>query len=364
MESHKRTLYIKEVDRFHFDEKRKDCFGQTWSNEKDLITERLNKYFNIEYSNNPDLVIASLPIGNLKGTDYDKYRDKILVHIIGESIYPDFNTYDYAISSYHTLTLKDRYLYIPYSILCCDLTRRSYDLMRQKHVLNDEQKLVQRSFCSFVVSNGYYACPEREHFFYLLSEYKKVDSGGAFLNNIGSRVTDKLQFDGEHKFSIVFENRKDSFISEKIDMAFAAKTIPIYWGNREVTDLYNSKAFINCHDYNSFEEVIEIIKKIDNDDELYLKMLKEPALLIDRPKEYYIEKLDEFVIGIVEHGRIYRCNYGWSKRMQDVRVMGMRCIYFKRWIKDISIKTMRMVLYPIRKTNFILKIKDKVYRKW
>ena len=39
---------------------------------------------------------------------------------------------------------------------------------------------------------------------------------------------------------------------------------------------FNEKAFINCHNYENFDEVIEVIKRIDQDEKLYEKYLREP----------------------------------------------------------------------------------------
>lgn len=176
----KKVVYIKEVDRIYFSANNKDCFGQSWDNEEVLLLERLKMLYEVRYSDDPDIVLAYVPNEQVRGYDYGKYRDKILLHWIAESIYPDFNAYDYIISAWHNIQIPNRYLYIPYSVLCCNLTRESYDLMRIKHKIKDEYELLDRDFCSFTVSNGYFAGKEREEFFKLLSLYKKVDSGGAF----------------------------------------------------------------------------------------------------------------------------------------------------------------------------------------
>lgn len=357
----KKKIYVKEVDR-SFNPKAKTCFGES-AMEKSLVMKRLGHLYDVQYSDDPDIVIAYMPGARETGIEYDKYRDKILLQFVTESAYPDFSVFDYAVSPHHRLQLKQRFLYLPTSLVSCGTTRKSYDLMRVKHMITDEQKMVNRNFCSFTVSNGYDAAWEREQFFHMLSAYKKIDSGGAFLNNIGYKVPNKLEFDRKHKFSIAFENMKDSFISEKLDMAFAGQTVPIYWGNEDITDVYNPKAFVNCYDYDSFEQVIEKIKEIDQDDELYLSMLKQPALLEDRSQEYYIKKLDQFLVDIVENGRSYRCDYSWSKIMQDVRADGMKKLYHRRFLRNTILNSGRILLYPVRKARPILKIKDKLYRR-
>ena len=65
--------------------------------------------------------------------------------------------------------------------------------------------MAKRKFCAFVVSNSN-ANGIRRDFFETLSEYKKVDSGGRYLNNVGGAVKDKIEFCSQHKFTIAFEN--------------------------------------------------------------------------------------------------------------------------------------------------------------
>jgi hypothetical protein len=50
--------------------------------------------------------------------------------------------------------------------------------------------------------------------------------------------------------------------------ALITDTIPIYWGNPLASLDFNPKAFINCHDYKSFDEVIELVKEIDSNETL------------------------------------------------------------------------------------------------
>jgi hypothetical protein len=156
--------------------------------------------------------------------------------------------------------------------------------MEFKHELDkysDEElsALINRDFCSFVVSNSN-GVKDRENMFFELSKYKPVNSGGRYLNNIGKPVDDKLDFEQKHKFSICFENcSHPGYTTEKLVEAFAARTVPIYWGDPEVTKVFNPKAFVNVMDFLSLEAAIERIKQIDADDQLYMQILREPALI-------------------------------------------------------------------------------------
>ena len=123
----------------------------------------------------------------------------------------------------------------------------------------------------------------RIEFFNLLSHYKKVDSGGRYLNNINANIEDgtepKLAWMRKYKFSICFENSSyPGYTTEKLMHALISDTIPIYWGNPDAHLDFNQNAFINCHKYKSWDEVIELVREIDNDEKLYQEYLSQPRL--------------------------------------------------------------------------------------
>ena len=66
----------------------------------------------------------------------------------------------------------------------------------------------------------------------------------------------------------------NGYVSEKISAPLYAGAIPIYWGAPDVKDYINPECFINVNDFDSFEDCIEYVKKVDNDDELYPKIYK------------------------------------------------------------------------------------------
>lgn len=256
----------------------------------------LSQKYEVEISNSPDIIFYSV-----FGKENFKY-DCIKIAYIAENLVPDFNNTDYAIS-FHEIKFGKRYLRLPFYILF--QYRKYFKLALEIHKQECKEK---KKFCNFIYSNGN-ADKKREEFYKLLSQYKKVDSGGRYLNNIGGPVEDKFSFQQQYKFSIAFENSSDiGYTTEKLIEAKAAGTIPIYWGNPEIAKEFNTKSFINCHDYNNFEEVVEEIKKIDNDNELYFKYLKEPFCFDNNILEEYDKKLEEFLYNIVENNKKMRNN--------------------------------------------------------
>ncbi len=71
------------------------------------------------------------------------------------------------------------------------------------------------------LQNRFNSTKVRNNFFLKISKYKKVDSGGLALNNIGYIVKNKLEFIKDYKFTIAFENSSYSgYTTEKITDAF------------------------------------------------------------------------------------------------------------------------------------------------
>lgn len=237
-------------------------FWDVFDPNDNFITDALKKNFEVEISDNPDFVFCSI-----FGRKHLKY-DCAKIYYTGENIIPDFNLVDYALG-FQDISFYDRYLRLPHYVLY----PRACELAAKKTVGSDEEFL-NRKFCNYVVSNAV-SCPERGEIIDKLNAYKPLDSGGRYHNNVGGPVKDKIDFAAGYKFSIAIENScARGYTTEKIMEAFASKTVPIYWGNPDIAKEFNPKSFINGHDFDSFDELVEYVKKVDEDDELYLSMAR------------------------------------------------------------------------------------------
>lgn len=223
----------------------------------------MRKRYDVVLSDDPDYLFYSG-----FGTDHLKY-DCIRVFYTGECMTPDFNECDYAIG-FDRLVFGDRYVRIPlYSLF--QYGPEYKNLLHRRQYTREDIK--DRGFCSFVVSNCF-AKEERALFFEMLNKYKTVASGGRYKNNIGGAIKDKKLFLSNYKFNIAFENCSyDGYVTEKIMEAFSAGVVPIYYGDPRVVEDFNPNAFINANDFTDFDTMIERIKEIDNNDDLYLRML-------------------------------------------------------------------------------------------
>lgn len=247
----------------------------------------LSQKFTVIISDKPDLLFYSVYT-----TEHLNYKDCTKILYTGENQRPNFRLCDFAFSFDYSEDIKNYRL--PLYALWGDLTQLVDRQIDARATLNSKKK-----FCCFIVSNG--GCEVRNNFFHELSKYKHVDSGGRFLNNIGGPVENKSEFIKEYKFVISFENESyPGYTTEKVYEPLADHCIPIYWGNPLVGQDFNTKSFINCHDFSSFSDVIDKIKEVDNNDDLYMQYLKQPVLInneLDKllSKENVLRRLEDIV---------------------------------------------------------------------
>lgn len=254
------------------------------------FTNILKEEFDVEISNTPDYLFYSI-----FGDQHRYINNCVKIQYLGENIAPAMDYANYAMSFDY---LEDSRNYrLPHYLLYPGY----YELTNPKIITED---LSKRKFCNFVVSNG--NCKERNDFFFKLSKYKKVDSGGRFMNNVGYVVEDKRKFQSEYKFSISFENNAyrpgyEWYITEKAFEAMCVNSIPIYRGGNKINEDFNSKSFINYHDFKSEDDMIEYIIYLDKNDDKYIEVLKEPWFINNQvPDNNKIENIKNFLYGIFE----------------------------------------------------------------
>lgn len=260
---------------------------------QELVQKSMGNDCTIVKSENPDYVWCD-PETLKEAINYDCVR----VWITAENIRPDFNLIDYAIG-FDDLHFGDRYLQYPFYIYGRERALRD---ALHKHEKIDPISVIGRPFCGWVVSNGKWAEKIRDQIFYKCSEYKTVGSGGQHLNNMpdGKTVPNEIEFYARYKFTLALENsRMPGYTTEKIINAFAAQTVPIYWGDPLVAEVFNPKAFINANEFESLDALLEEVKRIDRDDDAYLAMLRQPAVLPDSPVYRYMQ--ESYLGGYLRH---------------------------------------------------------------
>lgn len=178
-------------------------------------------------------------------------------------------------------------------------------------VPRDGQEILnmKKHFCG-VVQNS--VIPQRIELFEKLMKYKFVRASGNWITNVppnevawrtgridGDDYKGKVLFLRDCKFSMQMQTVLLEFTQEKMLHGFASNSIPIFWGNiRILEDGFNPESFINLHDFSSFDEAVQKIIEIDNDDEQYKRMVSAPYFVNNKLPEYYDP---DYLIAFVEN---------------------------------------------------------------
>ena len=246
----------------------------------------------------PEILFYSyLGLLDVRKKTFHRYKC-IRIFYTGENIRPDFDECDFALTFDHSS--DPRNLRLPLYVLYNDYPQLI------NRVIPDDLLKQKTKFCCFVVSNPNNVV--RNHFYHLLSQYKAVDSGGRFLNNIGGPVVDKIEFMKAYKFVISFENESyPGYVTEKVYEPKLVDALPIYWGDPLISKEFNSQSFINCHEFDSMESVVERVKELDQNDELYMTYTKAPFFIDNTPNEFVDkERVLGFLQNIVENRQSFK----------------------------------------------------------
>jgi GR25 family glycosyltransferase involved in LPS biosynthesis len=164
---------------------------------------------------------------------------------------------------------------------------------------NVEQLQKKDKFCAFVVSNPTNSV--RNEAFHWLSQYKQVDSAGRLFNNVGDAIftntagggggeLKKMEFLQSYKFCLTYENsRGDGYVTEKCLAAKAAGCVPIYWGARDVAQDFAEGSFLDANSFMSPNELIEAVKRLDENPDEWLKMASTPCISLDKERKRLAE---------------------------------------------------------------------------
>ena len=237
----------------------------------DFIRATLPRRFAISLdSSSPDVLFYSV-----YGMDFRKYRCR-RIFFSSENRKPDFSECDFA------LTFDPdgkRNLRLPHYVAT------SGDDLPKLCAVRDGARLAanKTKFCNFIYSN--FRSPERNLFFRILHVRKPVNAAGELYNNTPAPSPHfsanwreaKIECMRNYKFSIAFENESwPGYATEKIADAFLAGSVPIYYGDPKIAADFNPEAFVNCHDYHCWEDVVARVLQIDADDSLLARCLSAP----------------------------------------------------------------------------------------
>lgn len=222
------------------------------------------------------------------GDSHLQYRDAVRIYFTGENIRPSFDLCHFALTfdrihdeRHHRLPLYVIEYFSRWKEYGCVDSWEAWNRPKPpaREILSQKKK-----FCNFVVSNPH--CEIRNRFFELLNQYKKVDSAGSFQNNMNGWSLPKeeniffkakLDFIRDYKFTIAFENSAyPGYLTEKIMDPMLVHSLPIYWGDPTVHLDFNPKSFINSAAFQTLEDLVQWVIRVDQYDELYLKYMEQP----------------------------------------------------------------------------------------
>jgi hypothetical protein len=128
-------------------------------------------------------------------------------------------------------------------------------------------------------------------------EYKTVDCYGTLFKNTSNNLIETTTWYNPHimdiirdyKFMICMENTQcDNYWTEKLINGYIGNTIPIYWGDPNICDIFNEKSFININKL-GIEKGIETIKNLDSNDMMYNDIHNEVPITNNKYETYYNE---------------------------------------------------------------------------
>ena len=262
-------------------------FPASFSKTDNYFMRVLGKHFTINLCDKPDFIIYS-NYGHIH-----RLHNCVKIYYTEECWSPNFSKCDYALS--FDYTDNERHYRLPNYVGMTEPSSLSKHAEDAHKILREKTK-----FCAFMVGYADSSVKKRTDFFYKLSKYKKVDSAGRGLNNIGGPNPwgndKKIELLKSYKFHICFENNaKLGYTSEKLVNAMQAQTIPLYWGDPLVNKNFNPDSFLNLADFKSEEELIEKVIELDTDHGKYIDMMSKPWIAAGQSNPLLEEdKLVEF----------------------------------------------------------------------
>jgi GR25 family glycosyltransferase involved in LPS biosynthesis len=236
----------------------------------DILLDKFKYYKLVDYINNTDIIICT-EFDNLILNDQSI---NIFINGENENNRPCNNYTDIAILSNKIMNYSYN-IYFPQ--LFTSLWERRTDYT---NILNNSRE----KFCAYMYS---YDLEYRVELYNFISKYKIVDALGKSCSNIinddRKLYNENLTYNdsavkkySNYKFVLALENGiSDGYITEKIINPIIANSIPIYAGPKDAFDIINKKRVIYIYDFEDYDQLLNYIIEVDNNDELYNSIVSE-----------------------------------------------------------------------------------------
>jgi len=201
------------------------------------------------------------------------------VFITGENVEPDMEQCDFAIT-FSVLTDHPNHMRLPLWVY--DLRRVGIaptDLTKRQGTDWERIAAEKTAFCNFIYSHD---VAFRNAAFATLRRHRDIDAVGRCMNNmrgftVPNGAKGKLEFIRRYKFTLAVENAVwPGYTTEKLVEPMVAHSIPIYIGDPNAAVDFNPASFIDFSKFRSIAALIDYVRQIDNDRDLYLRTLAQP----------------------------------------------------------------------------------------
>jgi len=249
------------------------------------------KYRVVIDSNEPDIVFGSY--GFSQNLEIDRYAEKkcLKVYYTGESDGPRHFPYDLNITQRRGVTdsnhirmplwaffcswfdenplvhHRDPSYLVP--IKCLEKSRLDLEAIRDS----------KQKFCNFLYAD---LTSERDKWYQALDSLSYVEAAGSARNNVNAKLAGrgdqvyKLAYLSDFLFTLAIENCEiDGYVTEKMIHPMAACSIPIYWGDPNVSLDFNTHAVIDARSL-GVEGTIEEVRHLCSSKQAWIEKMSVP----------------------------------------------------------------------------------------
>ncbi len=287
----------------------------------------LSKKYNVVIdSKNPDLVFYTNQFYRENELDYytndivkgiHEYDDSVKKIFLSGEARPDFNSHLNKGNNYYCLGYEhinhERYLRFPTLVLDAFVLHNEGGMFDTEFGwLTDTRNFDEiiknkKHFCSIVQASHN---PDREILFDKIMEKHWIKSSGPWRATIkdeeglnphkyhnysnpdymgkidGLTYRDKINFFSDSVFNIAYQYTNTDYLTqEKIIHAYASNSIPIFYGNKFIEEEgFNPKSFINAHDFESIDELVNYLDEVYNDNNKLKSYFEEPIFKENRKR--------------------------------------------------------------------------------
>jgi len=296
-------------------------FSDFWADfnpQNNFFYNLLSTRYKLELDEHADVLVCSR-----FGRKWETFTGKKIL-FTGENIPPRPELFDYSLSFQPK---SERNYYLPL-----------YKLYKEYPDCFGERRISKGDWQNRKTASIVFSCSgsrTRNQLFRNLRRDVGADSGGRVDNTVGGPVDDKLVFIKNYKFNLALENTSwPGYTTEKIIQAYAAGTVPVYWGDPLLANTINTKAAIIYEGPESYEAVLEAIRAAAQDFETY-KALYEQPLFLDNKEPAFLanDKILDFLVSAIEGPRYVKAAGKFQRAVEDYR--------YERWMQKRRFLTIR-----------------------